>query len=89
MSELKAFVYCVVILIAMWLFLSSVAKADEQQFTFKYKLDGQTLEIKKKDDSWAKAFEFSAKECYKYFKDNRPLTEEKGIDIIDVCANPR
>jgi hypothetical protein len=70
------------------LLLSTIALAD-QEFTFKYKLEGETLEVKKTAPSWEEAFSFSAQKCYEFFKKNRQFTEQSRLDIIDVCANPK
>lgn len=67
--------------------VGSLAEAAEH--TFKYKMGNDTLEIKIANMDYDEAFEKAAKQCYKYFKNGEKLTEERGLDIIDVCANPR
>ncbi len=72
------------------LFYSCSSHADEpKEFTFKYAYEGETLEIKKHDSTWDKAFSFSAQQCYDYFKKGRPFNEQQRLDIIDICANPK
>lgn len=39
--------------------------------------------------SYEEAFEKAAMACYRYYKNGERLTEERGLDIIDTCANPR
>ncbi len=39
--------------------------------------------------TWESAFQIAAQACYRHFKNGQPLTEDQGLDIIDVCANPR
>jgi len=49
----------------------------------------QTFEYSSTAPSYNEAYERAAKACYSHFKDGKPLNEDKGLDIIDVCANPR
>ena len=49
----------------------------------------QTFEYASSAPSYDEAFEQAAKACYRHFKNGKRLTEDKGLDIIDVCANPR
>lgn len=58
-------------------------------YVFTFKMSGETFEYKKDADSKEEAFEQAAKACYKHFKNGKKLSENKGLDIIDVCANPK
>lgn len=58
-------------------------------YTFKYQLSGEKLEITRSADSYEEAYEQAAQQCFKHFKGNSFLSEDRGLDIIDVCANPR
>ncbi len=58
-------------------------------YVFTFKMSGETFEYKKDADSKDEAFEYAAKACYQHFKGGKKLTESKGLDIIDVCANPK
>ncbi|NJO48103.1 MAG: hypothetical protein HC840_00140 [Leptolyngbyaceae cyanobacterium RM2_2_4] len=70
------------------LLLCSAAEAKE--FHFKYTLDRDLLEYKTNADTWEEAFKRGASFCFDFFvKREKTLTEEKGLDIIDTCANPR
>ncbi len=60
-----------------------------KEYTFKYKLAGDILEIRKPAASYEDAFEQAAQQCFKYFKGHGQVSEDRGLDIIDVCANPR
>lgn len=69
------------------LFLSSLANAAD--FTFIFKMKGDILTLKVEGNNYESAFDRAALMCFKHFKRDQFLTEEKGLDIIDVCANPR
>ncbi|MFP5519761.1 MAG: hypothetical protein ACLGGX_07650 [Bdellovibrionia bacterium] len=61
----------------------------EKEYSFKFRLQQETLEIRKKAASYEDAFETAAQECFNHFKNGEKLSEDRGLDIIDVCANPR
>ena len=49
----------------------------------------QTFEFSSTAPTYEEAFEKAAQACYRHFRDGKRLTEDRGLDIIDVCANPR
>ena len=61
----------------------------ENVYSFKFNYAGETLEIRKPASTYEDAFEQAASECFKHFKGSGKLSEDRGLDIIDVCANPR
>lgn len=61
----------------------------KKDYVFKYKMAGNSLEIKRSAPSYEDAFEGAAQECFKYYKGQGRVSEDRGLDIIDVCANPR
>ncbi len=61
----------------------------EKLYTFKFKLSKETYEYNQKSTSYEEAFEKAAQSCFNHYKDGKHLTENQGLDIIDVCANPR
>lgn len=60
-----------------------------KEYTFKYQLSGQTLEIKQAASSYEDAYDQAAQQCFNHYKGQGRVSEERGLDIIDVCANPR
>lgn len=58
-------------------------------YNFKFKMVDTTFEYSQKSASYEEAFGKAAKACYRHFKNGKALTEDQGLDIIDVCANPR
>lgn len=61
----------------------------EKLYSFKFKMKGEAFEVSQSSGSYEEAFERAAKACYQHYKDGRHLSEDQGLDIIDVCANPR
>lgn len=64
-------------------------ESSQKIYTFKFKMQKETLEISQASSSYEEAFEKAAQACYRHFKAGRRISEERGLDIIDVCANPR
>ncbi|MEN0058694.1 MAG: hypothetical protein AAGB31_07655 [Bdellovibrio sp.] len=60
-----------------------------KDYAFKFKLQGQSLELREPAHSYDEAFDRAAQKCFKFFKGSGPVSENRGLDIIDVCANPR
>jgi hypothetical protein len=58
-------------------------------YSFRFKMNGETFEYTQKASSYDQAFERAAQTCFKHFKKGQRLNESTGLDIIDVCANPR
>ena len=69
------------------LLFGTFSEAKEFQFTGQYKCEW--FETKTKADDKPTAFEVAATSCFQHFKAGRVLSENEGLDIIDVCANLR
>lgn len=63
--------------------------AKDKSYSFRFNLKGQILELSQKGESYNEAYEKAAQACFKYFKGGRHISQDRGLDIIDVCANPR
>ncbi len=61
----------------------------EQTYNFKFRMKSEIFEVKQSSGSYEEAFEKAAQSCFQHFKGNRRVSEDQGLDIIDVCANPR
>jgi hypothetical protein len=73
-----------------WVETPTAEKA--HRFVYRMKTEAQkmeTFEFSSTAPSYEEAFEKAAQACYRHFKGGRRLSEDKGLDIIDVCANPR
>lgn len=60
-----------------------------QNFEFLYNLDGQTQSISLQSSSYEEAYSKFAEICFKKHSQNKKISENRGLDIIDACANPR
>lgn len=74
-------------LIFVILFLPTIALATEYNFAFTYQ--GGTLKYKTEQRTWEAAFKLAAQKCFDFYTEGSYPGEEKGLDIIDVCANPK
>lgn len=63
---------------------------DQKHIHFQYNLDGKTFYFTSRDGDYYKAIEEGAMRCYHFFtKDVIESSEDRKLEIIDVCANPR
>lgn len=76
-------------LLAVLIVCSFASLSWAKAYVFTYKMNGETFEYKQESDSKDEAYEKAAKSCYNHFKAGKKLSESKGLDIIDVCANPK
>lgn len=63
------------------------ATKTEKVYLFKFKSIKNP--ISQKGASKEEAFRLAAKECFNQLTDGKYPGEEKGLDIIDICANPK
>jgi hypothetical protein len=66
----------------------------KHEFSFKYQLKENTFDIKIQASNKSEAFEMAAQECFNHLTGARGLnkvkiSEEKALDIVDTCANPK
>lgn len=60
-----------------------------KEYSFKFHMAGQSLDLKQSAGSYEEAYEKAAQQCFSFFKGPGKVSENRGLDIIDVCANPR
>ena len=78
------------LLLTLILTASATVWANAMPFSFKFKSSGsKVLSITQVAPSQDEAFKLAAKECFKKLTGNRYPGEEKGLEIIDICANPK
>lgn len=66
--------------------VSGVKKA----WMFQFKdLSKNKFQIKKEAATYEEAFKLASKECFNKLTHGTYPGEEKGLDIIDICVNPK
>ncbi len=60
-----------------------------KDYNFVYRFNKETYKVELKGPSYDEAFEKAAQNCFDHFKGGRRISEDFGIAVIDVCANPR
>ena len=67
----------------------AATQQDIKSYKFVYQLDKQIFEVKKSAANKDIAFKLAAKECFQQLTAGKYPGEERGMDIIDICANPK
>lgn len=89
-----------VILMTLSFGFSAQAAGEGNEFQFRFEMTAskdlstrapskERFEYRTVASTWEEAFKTAAQACYRHFKNGKALTEDQGLDIIDVCANPR
>lgn len=60
-----------------------------QKFDFRYSFEGEKLAVSQEASDYYQALEKAAKSCFRHFKPKTKSNYDKGIQLIDVCANPK
>jgi hypothetical protein len=70
--------------------LTSFAANSHKSFSFQYKAPkNKSFVITRQAASRDEAYKLAAKDCFKKLTNNKYPGEEKGLEIIDICANPK
>lgn len=85
----KHILFAMITLAASFSFAWSETAPAQKDYAFKFKMKAGTFEYSRKAPSYEEAYESAAQACFKHFKGGRHISEDQGLDIIDVCANPR
>lgn len=75
-----------VLLLSTFVLLCSTANAEE--FTFNFRFEKETFQVKAKGSDRNEASGIAAKKCFQHFTRGTYPGEVKGMKIIDTCANP-
>lgn len=69
---------------------AQVANKIEKSYSFQFKVPKfKAFLITQTASTKEQAFKLAASECFKKLTGNKYPGEEKGLEIIDVCANPK
>ncbi|AGH95565.1 hypothetical protein [Pseudobdellovibrio exovorus] len=61
-----------------------------KSYNFQYKLpQSKTLTITQAAPNQEEAYKLAARECFKKLTQNQYPGEQQGLEIIDICANPK
>ena len=52
-------------------------------------MNNESYEYTQKAKTYEDAYSKAAQACFTHFKAGRRVSEDQGLDIIDICANPR
>lgn len=64
--------------------------ASGKSYNFQYKLpQAKTLTITQAAANQEEAYKLAARECFKKLTQNQYPGEQQGLEIIDICANPK
>ncbi len=92
---MKSFLFVLIALLS--LSCSSFAAKDQdaaKDYIFKFdpkdkpELKNKIFEVKVSAPSYEDAFQAAADKCFKFYKGPGHVSENRGLDIIDTCANP-
>ncbi len=62
----------------------------DSNFEFKFKpYLGETFALSVKAKDQYEALERAAQSCFNHYKKNRSISTDEGLDIIDICVNPK
>lgn len=69
---------------------ASATESARKSWAFQYKdLAKKPFQIKKEASSYEEAYKSASRECFQQLTGGKYPGEEKGLDIIDICANPK
>jgi hypothetical protein len=69
---------------------ASASLTAKKSWSFKYKdLAQKPFQIKKEASNYEEAYKSASRECFQQLTGGQYPGEEKGLDIIDICANPK
>ncbi len=68
---------------------SSTGPSNSKNFKFSYSAGKQIFEVQTTAANRDAAFKIAAKECFQKLTGGKYPGEDRGMDIIDICANPK
>lgn len=60
-----------------------------KEFTFKFHYKDTNLVLNPISTSWEEAYKIASQDCFTKMSKGVRLNNDVGMDLIDVCANPR
>jgi hypothetical protein len=70
--------------------LAQAMPADTRDYAFRFQpFAGETYQYQTKATTQEEAYERAATACFLHYKKGRRISMDVGVEIIDICANPR
>ena len=79
----------IALILAQCLSAFAAQSPQAKSYKFTYKLGQQVFELNQAAPTQEIAFKLAAKECFQKLTGGKYPGEERGLDIIDICANPK
>lgn len=77
-------------LILVFTAMAQATTSSVKNYSFKYTAaKAKSFTITRSAASKEEAYKLAAKDCFKKLTGNKYPGEEKGLEIIDICANPK
>lgn len=94
---MKTLIFCILVFSSFTSFAFTGTNQLIKSYSFQFKIPkSKTFSIQQKDFSINQkaaskelAFKAAASECYKKLTGDKYPGDEKGLEIIDICANPK
>lgn len=87
---MKLSIFFSVLLAASMAFSATAQNSAPKSYSFQFKASkSKPFSITQTASSKDQAFKLAAAECFKKLTANKYPGEEKGLEIIDICVNPK
>lgn len=87
---MKTLIFLSVLLATNLAFSATATLLAPKSYSFQFKAPkSKPFSIAQTAISKEQAFKLAANECFKKLTGNKYPGEEKGLEIIDICANPK
>lgn len=68
---------------------ASLDKSPLQEYKFSYHINKKVFIFTEKASSYEQALEKVSLSCFKKFNGDKETSVEQGMDLVDLCVNPR
>ncbi len=69
--------------------LAATSPSSAKDYNFVFKSGKESFTVKRSAASKEVAYKLAAKDCFQKLTGGKYPGEERGLDIIDICANPK
>ncbi len=68
---------------------TSLSFDEKRSFKFQYNYQNDVFRTTELSSDFNEALKLAALKCFQYYSQKVTLNESKGIELIDICANPK